>query len=315
MDLLGAGLAPLEGGYSGETFLAEVAGERSVVRIYARSGDQRGPDAAEIDAAVLHLVRGLLPVPEVLEVRRADPDAATPGLLVTSFLPGERLDLLLPTAATSLRATIGANLGALLARLAQMPTLRAGPFVNSDLRIGAWPPGATDLTEWVEANVEGTALADWDTNALDGLRTVADTAQVLLDSVDRTCLVHSDFNPKNLLVDPDTGTVTGLLDWEFSHSGNPFSDLGNLLRFERDPVLVESVLTAYDQAQSATPANLLDLGRAADLWALVDLAGRRDANPVATRAHDLLLAIARTGDRHAEPPSPGLDSGGRIRVP
>ena len=33
MDLLGAGLAPLEGGYSGETFLAEVAGERSVVRI------------------------------------------------------------------------------------------------------------------------------------------------------------------------------------------------------------------------------------------------------------------------------------------
>ena len=315
MDLLGAGLAPLEGGYSGETFLAEVAGERSVVRIYARTGEQRGPDAAEIDAAVLHLVRGLLPVPEVLEVRRADPDAATPGLLVTSFLPGERLDLLLPRADPDLRTTIGTNLGATLARLAQMPTLRAGPFIDGDLRIGTWPPGATDLTEWLEANVKHTALADWDDGDLDRLRSVADAAQALLDTVDRTCLVHSDFNPKNLLVDPDTGAVTGLLDWEFTHSGNPFTDLGNLVRFDRDPVLVESVLTAYTQGQPAALANPLDLARAADLWALVDLAGRRDANPVARRAHDLLLTIARTGDLHAEPPPPGLDSGGRIRVP
>ena len=55
----------------------------------------------------------------------------------------------------------------------------------------------------------------------------------------RCCLVHSDFNPKNLLVDPDTLEVTGLLDWEFAHAGHPYTDLGNLLRFERDPVFTD----------------------------------------------------------------------------
>lgn len=56
MDLPGAGLVPLAGGFSGETFLSEVAGERTVLRIYADRGRRRGPKAVEIDAAVLRLV-------------------------------------------------------------------------------------------------------------------------------------------------------------------------------------------------------------------------------------------------------------------
>jgi hypothetical protein len=50
------------------------------------------------------------------------------------------------------------------------------------------------------------------------------------------------------------------------------------------------------------PGDLLDRARAADLFALVELASRRGQNPVADRAHDLLLAIARTGDLHAPAP-------------
>jgi hypothetical protein len=51
-------LTPLAGGHSGETFLARTGDGPTVVRVYARSGERRGPDAAEVDAAVLHLVRG-----------------------------------------------------------------------------------------------------------------------------------------------------------------------------------------------------------------------------------------------------------------
>jgi len=46
---------------------------------------------------------------------------------------------------------------------------------------------------------------------------------------------------------------------------------------------------------------VLDGARAADLWALVDLAARSGENPVATRAEGLLRAIAATGDLHAWP--------------
>src|SRR3954454_21002520 len=138
----GFGLVPLAGGYSGETFLAEVAGDRTVVRIYGpRSAARRGPAAAEVDAAVLRLVRGLVPVPEVLEVRRPDPPAGTPGLLVTGFLPGTRLDLLLPRLGAEDRRTVGRAVGAVLARLAMMPMPRPGFFVDGDLRTEPMPAG------------------------------------------------------------------------------------------------------------------------------------------------------------------------------
>jgi len=92
-----------------------------------------------------------------------------------------------------------------------------------------------------------------------------------------------------------------VLDWEFAHSGHPFTDLGNLLRFERAPAYAEAVLSAWCERRGTDPAETLELARAADLWALVDLAARRGQNPVADRAHEHLAAIARTGDVHALP--------------
>jgi aminoglycoside phosphotransferase (APT) family kinase protein len=302
------GLQPLAGGYSGETFVGEAAGERTVIRIYADRGARRGPAAPEIDAAVLGLVRGLLPVPEVLEVRRPDEAAGTPGLLVTSFLPGERLDLLLPDLDTDRRRSVGATLGAMLARMAQMPLPRAGMFIDGDLRIEPWP-GFGDLAGWVAQQRDTTALAEWPEPAYHGLLAVAERAQSQLDVVDRVCLVHSDVNPKNLLVDSETGEVTGLLDWEFAHAGLPGTDLGNLLRFDREPVFADAVIDGYLRVAGHVDGldspdgrqRLLDRARAADLLALVDLAGRRGENPVADRADVLLHAIAKTGNLHAWP--------------
>ena len=288
-------LTPLAGGWSGQTFVAEVAGERTVVRIYPPG--RRDDAAPEIDTAVLRLVRGLVPVAEVLEVRRGDRAADQPGLLVTSFLPGERGDLVLSRLSDTDAGALGARLGTLLADLAGMPTLRSGPFVDADLTIGNF--GLADgLPGFVAAHADALGL---DRGLLAGLHSVADEAQSRLDTVGRTCLVHSDANPKNVLVDPETLTVTGLLDWEFAHSGHPFTDLGNLLRFDRKPAYATAVLAAWCGRRGTDLAESLELARAADLWALVDLAARRGQNPVADRANEHLLAIARSGDLHALP--------------
>ncbi len=277
-------MQPLEGGWSGETFLAEAGGDRTVVRIFA--GLRHPPEAAQVQAALLTLVRGLLPVPDVLEVRRADPAAGVPALLVTSFLPGERGDLLLPTLDAAGRTAVGAACGRVAATLGGMPLLRRGTFADGDLRI---VPFEADLPAYVEpCGVD-----------LPGLAELAEAAQALLDEEPRTCLVHSDLNPKNLLVDPGTLEITGVLDWEFAHAGHPFADLGNLLRFDRDPAYVAGVLEAYADLRGTPPARALDLARAADLAALVELASRAGENPVATRAEERLRAIARAGDLHA----------------
>ena len=288
-------LTPLEGGWSGETFLADSLGERSVVRIYARPS--RGPLAHEVDAALLRLVRGLLPVAEVLECRAGSEEDGVPALLVTSFLPGVRGDLLLPDLDDDGRARLGRVLGELLAELAGMPMLTPGPFVDGDLTIGRFLldgeplDGLPTLVEQVEPG-----LGWWSEQELAGLRLVAVDAQTLLDTVGRFCLVHSDFNAKNLLVDPETLMVTGLVDWEFAHAGHPFTDLGNLLRFERDETFTREVLAAYVERRGGSAEDALALARAADLFALIDLATRRGQNPVADRADVLLRAIARARD-------------------
>jgi Ser/Thr protein kinase RdoA (MazF antagonist) len=241
------------------------------VRVFA--GLRHSPEAAEIQAALLQLVRGLLPVPEVLEVRRSDPASGLPALLVTEFLPGVRGDLLLPTLDADRLRRAGESCGRIAGTLGGMPMLGRGVFVDGDLTIEPFE--------------------------LDTLPEFAQDALALLDEETRTCLAHSDLNPKNLLFDPDTLEVTGVLDWEFAHAGHPFTDLGNLLRFDREPPYVDGVLTAYADLRGTPPARALELARSADLFALVELASRAGENPVATRAAERLQAIAASGDVHA----------------
>jgi aminoglycoside phosphotransferase (APT) family kinase protein len=284
-------LTPLEGGWSGETFLAEAAGERSVVRIFASPRHRQ--HAAEIQEAILRLVRGLVPVPAVKEARRAEPDADVPGLLVTEFLPGVRADLLLPTLDDAGLATVGEHLGRIAGTLAGMPQLAAGAFADSSLAVEPFPH---DLEEWVARHED---LLAWSDDDLAGLRAVAAEAQARLDPITRVTVVHGDLNPKNVLLDEATLEVTAVLDWEFAHAGNPYADLGNLLRFDRQPAYADAVLRGYTDLRRDDPATALGRARSVDLLALVELAARKDANPVAARAHEQLLAIARTRDLHA----------------
>lgn len=295
-----ASLKPLPGGWSGQTFVAQAGGERSVVRIYAASS-LRGDGAHEVDAALLRLVRGLLPVPEVLEVRRADPVTQMPALLVTSFLPGVRGDELMATLDADGLTVLGRNIGALTSTLAGMPMPRAGIFVDGELRTKHLP--ASGLPEWVDAHAP--RLSNFDADELAGLRDVAEFAQHLQEQVGRRCLVHGDLNPKNLLVDPDSLEITGLVDWEFAHGGHPFTDLGNVLRFDRYPAYVDAVIMAYVERRGSSVERVLEQARAADLWALVDLAARFASAPdnlVAALAHELLRAIAGARDLHAVQP-------------
>ena len=289
-------LTPLSGGWSGRTFVAEVAGERAVVRLYPPG--LGNPLAPEVDAAVLRLVRGLVPVPEILEVRRADDAADAPGLLVTSWVAGVRGDLLLPELDDVGARRVGAQLGELAADLAGMPMPRPGPFLDGDLTIGSF--GDDGLPGLVASHEAG--FAHWGEDERAGLRAVAEAAQDLLDTTGRYTLVHSDLNPKNVLVDPERLVVTALVDWEYAHAGHPATDLGNLLRFERAPdhaAYAGAVLEAWATRRRADPVEALATARAADLWALVDLAARAQDNPVARRAHDRLREIARTRDPSA----------------
>jgi aminoglycoside phosphotransferase (APT) family kinase protein len=285
-ESVSASAVSLTGGYGGETYAVSAAGEDAVLRLYLRH-----PARASVDVSLMQLVRGLLPVPRVLDAKPEGEDGDPPYVL-TERLPGVNLETYLETARDDQRRQVGEQLGELLARLSGMPFLTSGEFVGRELAIEPFDLG--DLRQWFDRHAEDIAFSP---SQIDSLYDVLDAAEDLAaDGPSRVCLVHSDFNPKNLLVDPETAQLTGLIDWEFAHAGSPYSDLGNLLRFCTDPVLGGAVLDVVRRKAPGLGDRLEERARAADLWAVIDLAARAAANPVATAAHMLLTRIADTGE-------------------
>jgi len=280
---LEASAVPLAGGYGGQTFAVTAGGEDAVLKLYVKD-----PDRAVVDAALLQLVRGLLPVPRVLDLKR-EGSFEDPPYLLMERLPGVNLQVFLETAGADERRLVGTQLGELLAALSGMPYLQAGMFRGGELAVE--PFGGGDLEQFAAGL--GVRIP-WE---------VVDQAEGLLAGVDRFCLVHSDFNPKNLLVDPVAARITGLIDWEFAHAGSPYADLGNLLRFETDPVLAGAVL---DVLRPRLPEPLVDRARAADLWALIELASRAAENPVAAAAAGLIERMTDTRDLSGGRPQLGV---------
>lgn len=302
LDWFGTTLTPLAGGHSGETFLVgDDPAEQQVLRIY-----RRNPERSVVDAALLRLLRGLLPVPTVIDVR--PPAGDDPGILVTERLAGVPLNILVLNDLSQVDwRQLGHELGAVLARMSGVPMPHPGLFVGADLTVSqASMPD--DLSAWAQRYRDTGRLASWKDSdyaaLLDLLDLAADVTEAVQHQDDRTqrnVLVHSDLNTKNLLVDPANWQVTGVLDWEYAHAGSPYADLGNLTRFEREPAFVSSTVETLLARAPALAAEPLDLARASDLWALVELAGRVRTNRVAELATTLLLAQARAGDLQAWP--------------
>jgi aminoglycoside phosphotransferase (APT) family kinase protein len=298
MDLMGIELEELSGGYSGETFVAQVGDEPLVVRIY-----RRHPDRAAIDASLLRLLRGLMPVPEVVELRQATD--ATPAVLVTEYLPSVRLEEVLADPPDDLDwETLGLQLGWVLGGLSHIPFVRQGMFVDADLSVSA-ELMPIDLLEWAQTRRATGRLSTWPDADWQGLLDVIERAEEVLDDAadhdDRAVLVHGDFNPKNILLDPESLDVTGLVDWEFAHAGSIHTDFGNFTRFERDERLIEPFVEGFVDAAPGHIRDPFGHGRAMDLWALVELAGRPAGNAVTELAATLLLAQARGRDLEAWP--------------
>lgn len=294
----GAEVVPLSGGYSGETFLVTGAGEQAVLRLYARD-----PGRAAVDQALLERLRGLLPVPRVLEAVTVPGGPERPPFLLLEALPGDRLDLVLPAADEPLRRRLGEAVAGVLVLLSTERMPRAGRFADAGLDPQPFRGPAGDPVAFLEAHLDTSWFGTLSGAEREALRSVARRAAALTRPAGRTALVHADFNPKNLLVDPATGGVTGVLDWEFAFAGAPLADVSNLLRFEADPVFAAAVADGYVSRAPDVPADWLEVARALDLYALVDLAARDSAgNPVVAGARELLRASARTGDLAAGRP-------------
>ena len=82
---------------------------------------------------------------------------------------------------------------------------------------------ATTLTLGFVAGVPGQELIDAHPVAV--LASCGELLRRIHATSGPGILVHGDFGPNNVLLDPGTFEVTAIVDWEFAHSGNPVEDL------------------------------------------------------------------------------------------
>jgi len=307
------------GGHSGETFSGWWFRERAYVRLYLTH-----PGRAVVDLAILRRLSGVVPLPKVLA---AEPRGVggLPPHIVTAAVPGQRADVALdrglPLPAAS---ALGRQCARLVTRLRGVRCDGHGPFLDADLRTSEWPDHQSTLQAWYDHLEPGLAAAGFGRRSAPGLRPLVRAAsQALAMGTTRPAsLVHGDLNGKNLLVDPNTGRLHAVLDWEHSHGGDWAEDVGNLLRgadagagaggaggaswtaFRRS--LVDALHAGmYERGRSTTSGGDEDWLRRAvelDLFNLLELAARPERGasapePVETARQALRARAGARGSR------------------
>jgi aminoglycoside phosphotransferase (APT) family kinase protein len=164
--------------------------------------------------------------------------AVEDGCLAYARLPGVPL-LDLPAAQRSRRAAaVGAALGGLLTALSALPVeLMAEVAGIDDTPPGEWLDECRDLLPQLTSAIPDRHLP---------------TVRAFLDAdppdpADHLVFTHDDLGIEHVLVDPDTGRITGVLDWGDAAVADPAHDLGLVLRDLGRPAL-EAALVTYGAA-------------------------------------------------------------------
>jgi fructokinase len=259
---------PLIGGYRNDnTLLVTDDGDRYVLRRYLDGA------ACAVEVALAWRLDGVVPVAPVVA---ADPDGTAAGqpVLLSRFMPGEPVNTLLPGLAADDAGDLGDAIGAVLAAIGTISFPGPG-FLGPDLT--PTPPEGMELPTFLTATLArrhpGHGLTDEDCERLVALG--RRYSALLVPVAGARQLVHSDFNPKNLLAvrRPSGWDVTAVLDWEFAFSGSPLFDVGNMTRFAEDypPSYVGGFVRGFRRAGGHLPPNWRETSRTLDLYALADL--------------------------------------------
>lgn len=273
-DALGTAIADARlisgGNRHGTWTLTPVSGPDVVLRV---SGDQAddhlaGPSPLRREAAAYTAVAGTgLPAPRLLaegRVGRAD-------VLLVTLLPG---DAALPPPGDA-RDAVGADLMRQVAALHRMDVRE----LDLGLLAATGPGALADRRAWVQHDV-----ASWEARYR-----LADALDPLIEHALAWCrsevpgddrppvLVHGDIGPGNFL--HDGSHVTGLVDWELAHLGDPLDDLAGFA--------LRTVHTRMDGFR--------------ELIAAYEAAGGEEVDPQRLAYHQVLAALRVTILRHVAP--------------
>jgi len=214
----------------------EVNGEL-IVRFSKEPDPVRRTALVEREARLLTVVAGFSPVP----VPAPRFTVAEWGCLAYPRLPGLPL-LNLPSSKRQAHApSIAATLGGLLAAMHAVPLGLVAGLVETD---GSLPP------EWLDeaAEIHSTIIDEIPSAHRRAVRAFLDTPPP--KGGHEPVFSHNDLGIEHVLVDPATGSVTGVVDWSDAAIVDPAYDFGLLYR-DLGPAPLEIALGRYRSGDTA----------------------------------------------------------------
>ena len=277
----------LAGGLMNRNFLLRLTGRPAecVLRIY-----DRDPAACAREMAVLAMIGRDVPVPRVLYADEKGEHG--PHLAVLSVIDGVSLFALRSMADPDEVDEACYDAGRVLARLGAFP--------------GPPTPRETTLGLLRRFGVTGAFQRRVSPVLFDSLQRIAEAWQPRLDAVGKhSCLVHGDFNSRNVFVatDGDRWRVSGVLDWEFALDASAYVDIGNFLRYHRAdrPRHEPHFSRGLRDGGVSLEDDWLTIARLMDLPALCELLSRpRLAEQIVPELLQLLDATIRAADSRRE---------------
>jgi fructokinase len=278
-----ARVAPLAGGFSSAVLRADRGdGGRPVVVRFPGLGAA----AVAREGLLAHRLAGTVPVPDVLF---ADPDGDAAGrpCLITAWADGRAASEVLAEDGAGDGFELGRALGETLGVVGRLRFSRGGLLDERLEPIG--DPWFVDtaaetvgfMRAWLEPGGDVRPVLDSEAADL-WLSRIRDAAPVLGAVDGARSLVHSDYNPKNVMVRAaeDGWLVTAVLDWEFGFAGSPLADVGNLVRFDDDypPRFAPGVEEGLRVSGADLPPDWRTMALLLDCVAQADLMSRRGAD-------------------------------------
>lgn len=198
----------------------------------AQSWILRRPPAGEVAASAHDVVREhrvmaalgstAVPVPPMLGVCDDESVCAVP-LVLEGLMDGttvESVEVAL-SLEVDVRRRLSANMAHTLTAIHDVDLVAVGLSALSN----PGPYAQRQLRRW-RRQWEVVSTRDWGV-----VLEVADALEAAAPQQTETTLVHGDFHVRNVLIDPGSGEIRAVVDWELATLGDPIADLGTMLAY------------------------------------------------------------------------------------
>ena len=265
-------IQPLADGWRNANFklCLDCAPESIVLRIY-----EHDPSLCQKDVDLIGLLRGSVPVPEVIYAEARGWEDIPPFALMR-HVEGISLRELTGSGDTDSIGQAAYSAGETLASIGHTTFSKPGWLASGPKVAEPLLEGADRIPRFIDLCLASEQLQQrMPADLRDRTHALVWSRAPLLAALDEeACLVHGDFGRRNLLVRSVGGrwVVVAVLDWEFAVSSSPLADLGHFLRYERGsrPLAEPHFSDGYLHAGGRLPRNWRQLARLLDLTALCE---------------------------------------------